>query len=97
VSRHVTGTHARHVDIDLDGIGSHALSPDEQLVAEDGLEWRLKRLDLRDPSLRAVAVKIAEGFTHREIAALLNQPPWVVHEKVRLIKTILGPPAVEPG
>jgi DNA-directed RNA polymerase specialized sigma24 family protein len=80
----------RQADVDLDSINSHALPPDQEVIANECIERRLTRLDLHDPSLRAVAVRLADEFTHREIAHLLNMPLSAVHEKVRQIKIILA-------
>jgi DNA-directed RNA polymerase specialized sigma24 family protein len=80
----------RQADVDLDLIASHAIPPDEQAIAGEGVELRLRRLDLSGQSLRAVAEKLADEFTHREIAHLLNMPLSAVHKKVRQIKTILA-------
>jgi DNA-directed RNA polymerase specialized sigma24 family protein len=80
----------RRADADLDAIDSHTPAPDEQAIAAESIELTLRRLDRHDPSLRAVAVKIAERFTHHEIAEHLKCPLWVVHAKVRSIKRILA-------
>ena len=84
------GPGARHLDADFEAIESHAPPPDEQVIAEDEVEWLLGELGLQDPSLRVVAVRKADGFTHSEIAAELGRPLSVLERQVRLIKAILG-------
>jgi DNA-directed RNA polymerase specialized sigma24 family protein len=87
----------RQADADLDAIESHTPAPEEQMIAAESIERTLKRLDRHDPSLRAVAVKVLERFTHQEISEQLNHPVWVVHEKVRRIKMILASAAADRG
>jgi RNA polymerase sigma factor (sigma-70 family) len=82
-----TGT----VDADFDVIDSHTLPADEQVIAQEEVDATLENLALLDPSLRAVAAKKAEGFTHREIAGLLGLPLSAVERRVRAIKAFLGP------
>ncbi len=87
----VRASAARPVDAELEAIDSHARPPEEQVIAQDAVERLLWLLDAHDPSLRTVAKGIADGFTHREIAALLGLSLRAVDQRARRIKAILGP------
>ena len=63
------GASLRRVDADLEAIDSHAVPSEELALAEERVEVWLPRLHRRDPVLRAIAVKKADGFNRREIAA----------------------------
>ena len=88
-NRHVVPA-VRDLDADLEAIASHTPPPDEQLIADDGVERRLALLEVQDHSLRVVAEKKADGFTHRQIAAHLGLPLSAVNRMVRQIQAILG-------
>jgi DNA-directed RNA polymerase specialized sigma24 family protein len=66
------------VDADLEAIDSHAVSLEELALAEERVEVWLARLHRRDPVLRAIALKKADGFNHREIAAQRGLPERAV-------------------
>jgi RNA polymerase sigma factor (sigma-70 family) len=84
------------LDDDLDAIDSPALPPDEQVMGNDRVEWMLGLLALEDPSLRLVAMRKAEGYTHEEIACLLGQSLSTIERRVRQVKAILEARIFEP-
>ncbi len=83
------GASLRRVDADLEAIDSHAVPSEELALAEERVEVWLPRLHRRDPVLRAIAVKKADGFNRREIAAQLGLPERAVEYGTTLIKAIL--------
>ena len=66
------------------------MSPEDQVIAEDWLESLLKCLHRHDPLLAAIANKLSNGFTHREVAAQLGLPPRSVKYRLGLIKATLA-------
>jgi DNA-directed RNA polymerase specialized sigma24 family protein len=88
---------ARDPDVDLDAIGSDTPPPEVQAIVSEEVERRLTLLDQHNPSLRAVAVKKAEGFTHEEIAGQLGGSLSTVERQVRRIKAILEMHVSDPG
>jgi RNA polymerase sigma factor (sigma-70 family) len=81
----------RHVEAEeLDRTDPHAPRPDDQVIAIDSVEQSLLLLDTHDPSLRAVAMWLADGCTHREIATRLGRSTFAVKRQVRRIKAILA-------
>jgi hypothetical protein len=59
-------------------------------TATFGVETWLIRLYKRDPVLRTIATKKADGFSHREIAGQLRMGLSSVEERVRLVKALLA-------
>jgi DNA-directed RNA polymerase specialized sigma24 family protein len=84
------GASVRRVDAELEAIDSRAMSSEERALAEEAVEAWLVRLYRRDPLLRAIATKKAEGFSHREIGADLGLPVRAVEYAITLIKAILA-------
>jgi DNA-directed RNA polymerase specialized sigma24 family protein len=89
-SCHTRTSSSRHLLRHLHAIDSCAAPVEEQAIAQEELAATLQLVGQDDPSLRAVATKKAEGFTHREIASVLGLPLWSVEQKVRVIKGIVA-------
>jgi RNA polymerase sigma factor (sigma-70 family) len=84
------------LDDDFDAVDSPAPSADEQVMGNDRVEWMLGLLAIEDPSLRLVAIKKVEGYTHEEIACLLGQSLSTVERRVHRVKVILKARIREP-
>jgi RNA polymerase sigma factor (sigma-70 family) len=75
---------------DLEAIDSRTVSPEEQALGAETLEIWLMRLQKRDPVLRAIATKMSDGLSCREIAEGLGLPERAVEYDITVIKAILA-------
>jgi DNA-directed RNA polymerase specialized sigma24 family protein len=80
------GTEAGAEDLGIEQI--IGTEPTPEFAAQVAEEYQQLLAQLREPSLRSIAVWKMEGYTNEEIAAKLGCVPRTIERKLRLIRTL---------